>query len=275
MDFLVLLSARIPNQRCHECTGRIGYGSRYVKCNTCQLVAHPECKNKCPEECGVLAVGSPVRSSIHLSQPQHERDTRSGTIPLCKVYLTPTPSHFWFNPSFFLLHHQPHVASPHRVQGASPVWVSSRSTTRPLTQVAQTVFSILARTSAIDVDLVAACGTDRLVPQLMTTCLQHIEEKYLHSPNLYRNMPEYQGRALDLMGRFLKGSKVNLVSARARFLRRCVTALLFPAQSLLKLTCAGHPRCVRALQLCAALSVSAARTAPHQRAPRHIPPRCL
>lgn len=63
-----------------------------------------------------------------------------------------------------------------------------------------------------DIDLQVACGLDRVVPQLITTCLQRIEENYLQHPNLYRTLNEYQGRALDLLGRFLKGSKVNLVS---------------------------------------------------------------
>ncbi|XP_066542907.1 rac GTPase-activating protein 1 isoform X2 [Hoplias malabaricus] len=52
----------IRPEMCVPCGKRIRFGKVAVKCRDCRMVAHPECKNTCPERCSPNAHGNPQPS---------------------------------------------------------------------------------------------------------------------------------------------------------------------------------------------------------------------
>eukprot|EP00049_Salpingoeca_infusionum_P013452 m.251432 g.251432 ORF g.251432 m.251432 type:complete len:734 (+) comp15450_c0_seq1:118-2319(+) len=73
-----------------------------------------------------------------------------------------------------------------------------------------------ARSTRKEIDLMAATGPGFDEPMLVVACIQAIQDRWLHTPGLYRNPgPEYEHKGLELISRFFKGKgQPNL---------RCVT----------------------------------------------------
>ncbi|XP_056130838.1 rac GTPase-activating protein 1-like [Lampris incognitus] len=51
----------IKSEICVPCGGRTKFGKMYLRCQDCRLVAHPDCRDRCPLPCNPAAFSIPIR----------------------------------------------------------------------------------------------------------------------------------------------------------------------------------------------------------------------